>query len=445
MLIGYAVLVLVSISVVFFALINLYRINQLNNFIVNGYIPIHEKTEEMLEVLLAQDNYEKRSLILRRKDLRSLFWERSSEFKNLLLSLKELPHADQFLFSQIEKLHTQYNDIFMKELHLLKTGSHAAAAVISNTELKNALEKLSEILRTTSSKAQVLRDASMAEINDLGGKAFQITIILCMSGVIIGALFAGIITYHISSSVHKLQKATIEFSAGNFQYNPGIHTKDEIGSLADAFLAMGKRLKNLEDMYLDASPLTRLPGGVAVESVMNQRLKGGNPIAFCVLDLDNFKVYNDYYGYALGNEVIKETARILETATKTKGSSDDFLGHIDGDDFVVITKPDCMREVCSEIVRLFDQQIPQFYDKKARENGSIQGKNRQGETMQFPLMTISIAIVTNEHRTFVNTLEASTVAAELKEYAKRIPKSIFVVDKRHSSGDFQPHYPERKS
>jgi len=78
-------------------------------------------------------------------------------------------------------------------------------------------------------------------------------------------------------------------------------------------------------MYLDASPLTRLPGGVAVESVMNSRLQSGRPVAFCVIDLDNFKVFNDHYGYAHGNKVIKGTAKIIETATKTKGSPGDLL------------------------------------------------------------------------------------------------------------------------
>jgi diguanylate cyclase (GGDEF)-like protein len=245
-------------------------------------------------------------------------------------------------------------------------------------------------------------------------------------------LFGLIITRHIYSSIRKLRKATTQIADGNFHYDPGIDTQDEIGDLAHAFVAMGKRLKKLEEMYLDASPLTRLPGGVAVENVMNRRLASGCPIAFCVLDLDNFKVFNDHYGYAHGNVVIKETARIVEAAVRTKGSSDDFVGHIDGDDFVVITTPAHMREVCSEIIRLFDERAPQFYDSTDRAKGFIHGKNRQGREMDFPIMTISIAVVTNEQRSFVNTLEASTVAAELKDYAKTISSSVFVVDKRRA-------------
>ena len=186
-------------------------------------------------------------------------------------------------------------------------------------------------------------------------------------------------------------------------------------------------------MYLDASPLTRLPGGIAIENVLKKRLESNHPLAFCVLDLDNFKAFNDRYGYANGSEVIKETARIIENAVKAKGTSDDFIGHVGGDDFVVITTPAHMREISGEIIAQFDSRIPSFYSAEDRARGHILGKTRQGIEMQFPIMTISIAIVTNERRKITDPLEASEIAAELKDYAKTIPKSVFVVDKRRSA------------
>ncbi len=90
------------------------------------------------------------------------------------------------------------------------------------------------------------------------------------------------------------------------------------GAFPMAFLAMGKRLRKLEEMYLDASPLTRLPGGIAIENVLKKRIDSSQPIAFCVLDLDNFKAFNDRYGYANGSEVIKETAKIIENVVKVQ-------------------------------------------------------------------------------------------------------------------------------
>jgi len=151
-----------------------------------------------------------------------------------------------------------------------------------------------------------------------------------------------------------------------------------------------------------------------------------------VFDLDNFKAFNDRYGYANGSEVIKETAKIIEGVVKAKGTPDDFIGHVGGDDYVVITTPEKMRDLSNEIIRQFDLRIPGFYDPAERKQGYILGKTRQGVEMQFPIMTISIAIVTNERRKLTNALEASEIAAELKDYAKTIPKSVFVVDKRRN-------------
>jgi diguanylate cyclase (GGDEF)-like protein len=245
-------------------------------------------------------------------------------------------------------------------------------------------------------------------------------------------LINAMITHHISFSIHKLRAAAAQVAEGKFHYDPGIDTQDEIGALARGFLAMGKKLIKFEEMYLDASPLTRLPGGLAIENVMKHRLESGRPLALCVIDLDHFKAFNDRYGYAHGNVVIKETAKIIEGAAKTKGSPDDFVGHVGGDDFVVITTPAFMRGICTEIIRLFDERSPRFYNETDRAKCYIIGKTRQGREMRFPCMTISIAVVTNEKRAFTNTLEAAEIAAELKDYAKTIPQSVFVVDKRRA-------------
>ena len=432
MLMGYLALVILTLGVVAYILLSLNRLNHLNNEIVRVFIPTQETADKMLDVLVSQDTYEKRYLILRGKNISALFWARAEEFKDLLTRLRKNPGSTPLSMKMISNLHMKYNSLFMKEAALVRKGDITGAKALSNTELKNTFERLGQVLRSIAAEAHTSQDATMKTISEMGNYAYHTTLVLCLLSIVLGVLFALAITRHIYSSINKLRLATMQIAEGNFQYDPGIHTKDEIGDLARAFLAMGKRLKKLEEMYLDASPLTRLPGGVAVENVMNNRLASGRPVAFCVLDLDNFKVFNDHYGYAHGNKVIKETAKIIETATRMKGSPDDFVGHIDGDDFVVITTPADMRNVCSEIIRLFDERVPQFYDRKDLEKGYIFGKNRQGKEMQFPIMTISIAVVTNEQRTFVNTLEASTVAAELKDYAKTLASSVFVVDKRRS-------------
>jgi len=432
MLLGYMTLVVLTVIVVAYALVSLQRINTLNTSIVKVDIIVEEASDKMLDALLAQDTYEKRFLILKSSDMKNLFMKRGKEFQGWLDVLRNLPDRDNLPIKPIDALHTKYTDLFTKETRLVRKRAVTQAYVISNRDLKTVLDKLLETLRTLSASAKAAQDSKMKGISLVGGTAFMTTAALCLISILMGAVAGFAVTHHISSSIHKLKVATEHIAEGDFDYDPRISTGDEIGSLSQAFLSMGKRLRKLEEMYLDASPLTRLPGGIAIENVLKKRLESTKPVAFCVLDLDNFKAFNDRYGYANGSEVIKETAKIIENVVKSTGTPDDFVGHVGGDDFVVITTPEHMREISSEIISQFDLRIPKYYDVEDQRRGYILGKTRQGIEMEFPIMTISIAIVTNEHRQLVNPLEASEIAAELKDYAKTIPKSVFVVDKRRS-------------
>lgn len=433
MLLGYMTLVVLTVIVVAYALISLQRINTLNRSIVKVDIMVEEASDKMLDALLGQDMYEKRFLILKSKDMMDLFATRGKEFNTWFTILKGIPDASGLPIEKTEQLYRKYTDLFTKEIHLIRSKKVEQAYAVSNKDLRSVIDKLIETLKAISSTAKEDQDLKMKQISAIGGSAFQTTAVLCLISIIAGALAVLVVTHHISSSINKLKEATERVSEGNFDYDPKITTEDEIGNLSDAFLAMGKRLRKLEEMYLDASPLTRLPGGIAIETVLKKRIDSKLPIAFCVLDLDNFKAFNDRYGYANGSEVIKETAKIIDNVVKSKGSPDDFIGHVGGDDFVVITTPELMRELSSEIISQFDRRIPDFYDSEERERGYILGKTRQGIEMEFPIMSISIAIVTNEHRQLINHLEASEIAAELKDYAKSIPKSVFVVDKRRNA------------
>jgi len=203
-----------------------------------------------------------------------------------------------------------------------------------------------------------------------------------------------------------------------------------LGDLAKSFVTMAGQLKFLAEMNLDTSPLTRLPGGTTIENEMKQRIRGKAQIAFCLMDIDNFKAYNDHYGYAKGNELIQATAGIIRKETADHGGGKEFIGHIGGDDFVVITTPDRYANICAAIVEMFDKTIPDFYDIKDRKRGYINGINRQGEKTTFPLASISIAVVTNETRQSLNHVQFGEAAAEIKEQAKLESGSLFLVDQR---------------
>ena len=179
-----------------------------------------------------------------------------------------------------------------------------------------------------------------------------------------------------------------------------------------------------------ANPLTGLAGNLQIQAEINSRIENDTPFAVVYVDLDNFKAYNDVYGFAKGDIAIKMTADILTDEIHENGGPDDFVGHIGGDDFVLITKPENAEEISAGVVELFDKRIKELYSKDDIERGYIANLNRFGASIEYPIMSISLAIVTNERRLYQNHLQVAETAAELKKKAKLLPGSNFVKDMR---------------
>lgn len=195
---------------------------------------------------------------------------------------------------------------------------------------------------------------------------------------------------------------------------------------------MMRQIQVSQQLCLDASPLTRLPGNIAIEQVLKEKMVRGEKFALCYVDLDDFKAYNDRYGYASGSELIKVTGEIIYRAKDDHGERGDFVGHIGGDDFVLVTSPENAEPVCKAIIRAFDQVIPNYYDADDRARGYIEGTDRYGVTRRFPLMSISIAVVSDARRNFTSPVEIAQVAADIKEYVKSLPGSNYLFDRRTS-------------
>jgi GGDEF domain-containing protein len=176
-------------------------------------------------------------------------------------------------------------------------------------------------------------------------------------------------------------------------------------------------------------PTTLLPGTVQIERDIAERLRAGEKFAVCYADLDHFKEFNDRYGYNNGDRVILILSRILREVVRAH-SPTAFVGHIGGDDFIFNAPAADFRRCCEEVISVFGELIPLQYAEEDRERGFFWGKDRRGEVYQVPLMTLSIGVVTNEHRGFVHTAQVSEVATEMKAYAKTFSGSIYVVDRR---------------
>jgi PleD family two-component response regulator len=182
------------------------------------------------------------------------------------------------------------------------------------------------------------------------------------------------------------------------------------------------------DLELGASPTTRLPGSQAIEAEIDRRLASSAEWAFCYLDLDNLKAFNDYYGYAKADGVILQTGDIVREVVARCGGPGDFIGHIAGDDFVFLTTPEWCDRVAITIIETFDRLVPLYYNKVDRERGFIETNDRYGVLRRFPIMSISLACLTNAGRNIKTHSDLSSAAAEAKQVAKAIKGSSYVRD-----------------
>jgi len=180
-----------------------------------------------------------------------------------------------------------------------------------------------------------------------------------------------------------------------------------------------------------ANPLTGLSGNIEIQTELNHRLANNRQVAFIHCDIDNFKSFNDVYGFAKGDSAIKLTADIIRDAVQMAGNRDDFIGHIGGDDFIIITSWDKYEAICKLIIEDFDEKIIHLYNEKDRENKYIVTKNRLGQVKKFPIITISLAVVTNEKRKYENYLQVAEVAAEVKKHVKEMAGSNYLKDRRN--------------
>ena len=432
LLLGYGVLLVLLVIISAYSLINLNWINAINTGILNSDLPIINAAEKMIDLLLEQEFYAKRYQILRKLENLEYYREREGEFVAIAEQIGSQTGQRELLIDRIVQLHIQYSEILSKGFTRARAKGPQIAKEYEE-KIKLHQEKIIALIRAMAANAISDQKRKTKVITSIGDLAFDISAALCIIGFIVSITAAVLITKNVSRALRELKLATSMIARGKFNYKPKIENKDEIGDLSTAFVNMAKKLKRLEQQNLDTSPLTRLPGGVYIEKKLNQRIALKQPIAFCLLDIDHFKSFNDRYGYARGNELIKTTAAIIRKAVIDLGSTTDFIGHIGGDDFVIITTPNHYDRICASIVRTFDRTIPNIYDPEDRQRGFIIGENRQGQRVSFPLASISIAVVTNLYRQVVNYIQFGEISAEIKQRAKAAAGSNYVVDQREEA------------
>jgi GGDEF domain-containing protein len=238
--------------------------------------------------------------------------------------------------------------------------------------------------------------------------------------------FTAIVPVTVLTAQHDAKLVQGWFEAGADEVITDLFSPAEQRARVEAVLVRTER-------DVSVHPSTRLPGTTEIEREIRRRLESQQEFAVCYADLDHFKEFNDRYSYYDGDRVIYLLSRILHDVVKGMLGPRGFVGHIGGDDFILIIPAQEIHAVCTEILTVFDALVPLQYNEQDRRAGYFFGKDRRGQLHRVPLMTLSIGIVTNKNRRFAHPAQVSELATEMKSYAKTLPGSVFVVDRRQGA------------
>lgn len=421
-----------TLLVGFYAIFSLKELTTITQNAVFNSIATSGRLTKLNDNILAQDLYEKRFLMLKQRDAENLFWMRSKEFGEMLTELGKTETYISPLIASVLSQHDRYDAHFTREAQLIKENKVREAEEVSAGDMKTVFEKILLGLKDVDHQIKSQQNIFISESNSLSERALLITIILSATSFAFGLLFASLLTNHLNAAIEQLKEATNMIRSGDFDSMPEIKGADELADLAISFREMSSRLKELEEINLDANPLTKLPGNLAIEKELLVRLNETQRFSFCLIDLDNFKAYNDRYSYARGSDLIKWLSELLVNIKKEYGEPEDFLGHIGGDDFVLICSPDRIQTLCSRIIEEFDRGIPAHYDPEDAKKGFIISIDRNDKPAMFGIMTISLAVVNTDRTLVRDPKEISQKVAELKQYAKSFAKSIYIMDRRRA-------------
>ncbi|MBU6427392.1 MAG: HAMP domain-containing protein [Cyanobacteria bacterium REEB65] len=269
-----------------------------------------------------------------------------------------------------------------------------------------------------------------APLEALTLKAQIFILVLSLVAAMLAAVVATLLSRTITDPIRLLADHASRIARGHLDQRLEVKSGDELELLSEAFNAMTESLAIMKFNDQNANPLTKLPGNLCIEAEVSRRLELNEPLALLYIDLDHFKAFNDKFGFEAGDRVIEFTAEVIRDAVGVVDHPGDFIGHVGGDDFVIITSPLVADRLCREIIRRFDADITQFYPLTDRDRGYFVSVDRQGTRRQFPLCSVSIGVVSNEQRHIPDYLALSSLAAEVKKVAKAQEGSSYVRDRR---------------
>jgi len=261
-------------------------------------------------------------------------------------------------------------------------------------------------------------------------QVYKPVIVTTLIVILANILFGFILSKTVIGPVKVLNQTTKIIGSGDLSVRTEIKTGDELEELGDTFNYMAKELIKMKARAESANPLTKLPGNISIHERIDSEITGNKKFVVIYCDLDNFKAFNDKYGIAAGDVAIKLTADVFKEAAKSCGDPNDFVGHEGGDDFILVTTPEKAQAIADFITTEFDKRIRKLYSQEDLAQGHIIAHARDGSIKEFPIMSISLAGITNQERKIASYGEVTNIAAEIKKKAKAVVGSAFVMDKR---------------
>lgn len=425
---GYLLVVVFCLAAIIYALLALNVLtNRSEQLVVHDFRTLI-LARDLSTSLVDQERLEKQILILRDPSMLPLLDKRQEEVARIRNRLSKIPLHGRF--DHLENLLAAQEQARVEVRALLQEQRWDTAEQYSKNAVTPLRDQLFSRLQQFRHSQESLMDETLHALSEDSNRAYRLTLALTFVGIGLAALVAIGIILKIHRSIARLTQATRAIAEGSFDHPIGLDGRDEFGRLARDFAEMEHKLREMQKLHLDANPLTRLPGNLTIDRELESRIASGRSFAHIYVDLDYFKAYNDRYGYQAGSVVIARVGTLVKEISERFGNPEDLIGHIGGDDYVLLSTPDRAEIIASELIREFDAMVPDFYSEQDRQAGCFKGQDRYGVERNFPLLSMSIAIVCSENLRQPSAEAIGRECAKIKEHLKKLPGSNFLLDRR---------------
>ncbi len=425
---GYLLVVGFCLAAIVYALLALSSLMGHSEQLVAVEFRTFTLSRDLSRSLLDQERLEKQILVLRDAVMLPLLDNRQQEVDSQWRQLVAIPQDDHF--GPLQKTFANFDQASREGRALLAAERWDEAEQHSLQTLSPRRDRLLKRLERFRQRREEVMDETIRLFAGDLRRGYRLTLTLAFVGIGLAALVAVGVILKIHRAIGQLTRATKAIASGSYDYPLTLESHDEFGHLARHFADMAQKLRVLEQLHLDASPLTRLPGNLTIKSELEGRIAGGQPFAHIYVDLDYFKAYNDRYGYQAGSDVISLVGDMVKDVGTRYGTPQDLIGHVGGDDYVLLSTPDRAEQIAAEVIKAFDAMVPELYNEQDRQIGYFKGEDRYGVEREFPLLSMSIAIVCSNNLANPSAEAIGRECAKMKEHLKKLPGSNFLIDRR---------------